>query len=201
MDNEKRPAIGNGKACYVEIPALDIDRSASFYKEVFGWQIRTRGDGCIDFDDGAGEVSGTWVVGRKPATEPGLLTYSIVDSMAAACEAVIENGGPHFKFTEAISFVVNCKTQKEVDFFWKKLSASGKEVQCGRLKDKYGLSWQIVPTILGELLSDKDARMSQRVTQAMLQMIKLDIKKLSGRTSKNKPVSTHDVNEGKTQND
>ncbi len=88
------------------------------------------------------------------------------------------NGGPHFKFTEAISFVVNCKTQAEVDKYWKKLSAGGKEVQCGWLKDKYGVSWQIVPTILGELLSDKDAAKSQRVMRAMLKMVKLDIKKL-----------------------
>lgn len=88
------------------------------------------------------------------------------------------NGGPQFKFTEAVSFVVNCKTQAEVDRYWRKLSAGGKEVQCGWLKDKYGLSWQIVPTILAELLSDKDAAKSQRVMQAMLKMVKLDIKKL-----------------------
>ena len=93
-------------------------------------------------------------------------------------EFVALNGGPQFKFTEAISFVVNCQTQAEVDKFWKKLSAGGKEVQCGWLKDKYGLSWQIVPTILGELLSGKDAAKSQRVMQAMLKMVKLDIKKL-----------------------
>jgi predicted 3-demethylubiquinone-9 3-methyltransferase (glyoxalase superfamily) len=88
------------------------------------------------------------------------------------------NGGPHFKFTEAISFVVNCKTQAEVDKFWKKLSADGKEVQCGWLKDKYGVSWQIVPTVLGELLSSQDTAKSQRVMQAMLKMVKLDINKL-----------------------
>ena len=88
------------------------------------------------------------------------------------------NGGPMFKFTEAISFVVNCETQEEVDYYWKKLSAGGKEVQCGWLKDKFGLSWQIVPTILPELLSDKDAAKSQRVMQAMLEMVKPDIKKL-----------------------
>ena len=68
------------------------------------------------------------------------------------------NGGPHFKFTEAISFVVSCQTQAEVDKFWKKLSAGGKEVQCGWLKDKYGVSWQIVPTVLGELLATRIAR-------------------------------------------
>jgi predicted 3-demethylubiquinone-9 3-methyltransferase (glyoxalase superfamily) len=93
-------------------------------------------------------------------------------------EFVALNGGPHFKFTEAISFVVNCQTQEEVDYYWEKLSVGGKEVQCGWLKDKYGLSWQIVPTVLGELLSDKDAAKSQRVMQAMLKMVKLDIKKL-----------------------
>ncbi|HTQ52081.1 MAG TPA: VOC family protein [Candidatus Acidoferrales bacterium] len=89
------------------------------------------------------------------------------------------NGGPHFKFTEAISFVVSCRTQREVDYFWKKLSAGGKEVQCGWLKDKYGISWQIVPAVLGELLSDKDAAKSERVMQALLKMVKLDIKKLN----------------------
>ena len=88
------------------------------------------------------------------------------------------NGGPQFKFTEAVSMVVNCKTQAEVDWFWKKLSAGGEKVQCGWLKDKYGLSWQIVPTVLGELLSGKDVAKSQRVMQAMLKMVKLDIKKL-----------------------
>jgi predicted 3-demethylubiquinone-9 3-methyltransferase (glyoxalase superfamily) len=88
------------------------------------------------------------------------------------------NGGPQFKFNEAVSFVVNCKTQAEVDYYWKKLSAGGKEVQCGWLKDKFGLSWQIVPTTLGELLSDKDATKSNRVMKAMLKMVKLDIKKL-----------------------
>ncbi len=88
------------------------------------------------------------------------------------------NGGPQFKFTEAISFVVNCETQEEVDYYWEKLSAGGKEVQCGWLKDKYGLSWQIVPTVLGKLVSDKDAARSQRVMQAMLKMVKLDVKKL-----------------------
>jgi len=88
------------------------------------------------------------------------------------------NGGPIFKFTEAISFVVNCETQEEVDYYWEKLSQGGKEVQCGWLKDKYGLSWQIVPTVLGELLSGKDAAKAQRVMQAMLKMVKLDIKKL-----------------------
>jgi predicted 3-demethylubiquinone-9 3-methyltransferase (glyoxalase superfamily) len=88
------------------------------------------------------------------------------------------NGGPEFKFTEALSFFVNCETQQEVDQLWEKLSEGGEEGQCGWLKDKYGLSWQIVPSILGELLADKDAGKAQRVMQAMLQMHKIDIKKL-----------------------
>ena len=85
------------------------------------------------------------------------------------------NGGPMFKFTEAVSFVVNCETQKEVDYFWEKLSAGGEESRCGWLKDKFGLSWQVVPTVLTELLQDKDAAKSQRVMKAMLQMGKIDI--------------------------
>jgi predicted 3-demethylubiquinone-9 3-methyltransferase (glyoxalase superfamily) len=85
------------------------------------------------------------------------------------------NGGPHFKFTEAISFSVDCKTQEEVDKYWQKLSEGGQEVQCGWLKDKYGLSWQINPTILGEMLSDPDPQKSKRVTEAMLKMKKIDI--------------------------
>ncbi|HEY8187428.1 MAG TPA: VOC family protein, partial [Pyrinomonadaceae bacterium] len=81
----------------------------------------------------------------------------------------------HFKFTEAVSFVVNCKTQEEVDEFWSKLSAGGEEVQCGWLKDKYGLSWQITPTVLPEMLKDKDPEKAKRVMKAMLQMKKIDI--------------------------
>jgi predicted 3-demethylubiquinone-9 3-methyltransferase (glyoxalase superfamily) len=88
------------------------------------------------------------------------------------------NGGPHFKFTEAISFVVNCETQEEVDELWEKLSEGGEKVECGWLKDKYGVSWQIVPTALIEMLKDKDAERSQRVMKALLQMKKLDIARL-----------------------
>ena len=88
------------------------------------------------------------------------------------------NGGPHFKFTEAISFVVNCQTQEEVDAYWEKLSAGGAPVQCGWLKDKFGLSWQIVPTVLSELLSDPDPEKSGRVMKAMMAMTKLDIRAL-----------------------
>ena len=88
------------------------------------------------------------------------------------------NGGPHFKFTEAVSFVVNCDTQEEVDKFWEKLSEGGQESQCGWLKDKYGLSWQVVPTILPELFKQKDPAKAKRVMEAMLQMKKIDIKTL-----------------------
>ena len=88
------------------------------------------------------------------------------------------NGGPQFKFTEAISFVVNCQTQEEVDAYWEKLSAGGAEVACGWLKDKFGLSWQIVPTALPKLLSDPDPARSGRVMKAMLAMKKLDIRAL-----------------------
>ncbi len=93
-------------------------------------------------------------------------------------EFVALNGGPVFKFTEAISFVVNCDTQEELDHFWQKLSAGGQEVQCGWLKDKFGLSWQVVPTILGEMLQDKDPDKSQRVMAAMLKMKKINIEAL-----------------------
>ena len=88
------------------------------------------------------------------------------------------NGGPHFKFNEAISFFVNCETQKEVDELWEMLTDGGEESQCGWLKDKFGVSWQIVPTALGELLGDLDTEKSKRVMEAMLQMQKIDIAKL-----------------------
>jgi predicted 3-demethylubiquinone-9 3-methyltransferase (glyoxalase superfamily) len=88
------------------------------------------------------------------------------------------NGGPHFKFTEAISFVVNCQSQDEVDSYWEKLSAGGAEVQCGWVQDRFGLSWQIVPTALPELLNNPDPKKSQRVMKAMLTMKKLDIRAL-----------------------
>ena len=93
-------------------------------------------------------------------------------------EFVALNGGPQFKFTEATSFVVNCETQAEVDEFWEKLSKGGQEVECGWLKDKYGLSWQVTPTILPELLQSQDPEKSQRVMKAMMQMKKIDIARL-----------------------
>jgi len=88
------------------------------------------------------------------------------------------NGGPQFKFNEAISLLVNCETQQEVDELWEKLTAGGQPSKCGWLKDRYGLSWQIVPSALGQLMQDKDPAKSRRVMEAMLQMDKLDIRKL-----------------------
>jgi predicted 3-demethylubiquinone-9 3-methyltransferase (glyoxalase superfamily) len=93
-------------------------------------------------------------------------------------EFVALNGGPLFKFTEAVSFVVRCETQAEVDEYWEKLSAGGQKSQCGWLKDKFGLSWQVVPNILIELAGDQDPAKGQRVMKAVLQMTKLDIQKL-----------------------
>jgi len=93
MENNQHPTLGNGKICYIEIPAVDVRRSAEFYEKVFGWRIRQRGDGSIAFDDTVGQVSGTWVLGRPPATSPGLLIYIMVDSVAAMIDAVIAHGG------------------------------------------------------------------------------------------------------------
>ena len=87
------PTHGNGKICYIQIPAIDIARSAEFYAKVFGWNVRQRGDGSTAFDDGVAEVSGTWVLGRPPASTPGLLVYIMVDSVAEKIETVVANGG------------------------------------------------------------------------------------------------------------
>lgn len=87
------PTLKNGKICYIEMPATDISRSAAFYSAVFGWQIRTRGDGATAFDDGVGEVSGAWVLGRPPAAQPGFMIYIMVDSVEKTIESVIANGG------------------------------------------------------------------------------------------------------------
>ena len=92
-ENDNHATFANGKVCYIEIPARDIDASADFYRSVFGWKTRKRGDGSLAFDDGVGEVSGTWVLGRKAMTEPGLLIYIMVDSVATTIDAVIANGG------------------------------------------------------------------------------------------------------------
>lgn len=88
-----QPTLGNGKICYVEIPAVDIERSAAFYQRVFGWQIRKRDNGSTAFDDSVGQVSGSWVLGRPPSTEAGVLLYIWVDDVAAALETIVNNGG------------------------------------------------------------------------------------------------------------
>jgi len=87
------PTLANGKICYIQIPAADIALSADFYRRAFGWNIRRRGNGEIAFDDTTGEVSGAWVLGRPPASEPGLLFYIMVDSVAASIDVVVANGG------------------------------------------------------------------------------------------------------------
>jgi predicted 3-demethylubiquinone-9 3-methyltransferase (glyoxalase superfamily) len=105
-------------------------------------------------------------------------TAMIVSFVLDGQEYMALNGGPYFPFSEAFSIYVNCETQEEVDHLWEKLSNGGEKGQCGWLKDKFGLSWQIVPTALGELMQDPDPEKTQRVTEAMLKMNKLDIQGL-----------------------
>jgi predicted 3-demethylubiquinone-9 3-methyltransferase (glyoxalase superfamily) len=119
------------------------------------------------YGEAGAEVSG------KPKGAVMTVTFEIEGQ-----EFIALNGGPHFTFSPAISFVVNCKTQEEVDELWEKLSEDGETEQCGWLKDKYGVSWQIVPTVLGEMLQDKDPKKSEKVMEALLQMGKIDIKTL-----------------------
>src|SRR3989449_8088665 len=145
------------------------------------------------FDDRAEEAAGFYVSIFQNSRIKGISRYSDEAARAAGrpkgsvMTVAFEldgqgftalNGGPHFKFTEAISLVVNCETQDEVDYFWEKLSAGGQEVQCGWLKDRYGVSWQIVPTVLPEMLQDKDPEKAKRVMAAMLKMKKIDIEGL-----------------------
>jgi predicted enzyme related to lactoylglutathione lyase len=99
MPENQQPSYGNGKVCYIEIPAIDVNVSSAFYEAVFGWQLRKRGDGSIAFDDGVGQVSGTWVTGRKAAAEPGLLIYIMADSVALTVDKVVAHGG---KIVQAI---------------------------------------------------------------------------------------------------
>ena len=115
-------------------------------------------------------------VSRYPEGSPGPAgTVMTGTFQIAGQEFIVLNGGPQFKFTEAISFSVSCENQKEVDFFWEKLTAGGEPGQCAWLKDKYGLSWQIVPTALPRLLKDPDPEKSKRVLKAMMQMTRIDI--------------------------
>jgi predicted 3-demethylubiquinone-9 3-methyltransferase (glyoxalase superfamily) len=142
------------------------------------------------FDDKAEEAANFYVSVFKNSRITSIARYGEAASKAArrpedtvmtvafeldGQEFVALNGGPAFKFSEAISFAVNCETQAELDAYWEKLSQGGAEGQCGWLKDKYGLSWQIVPTAIGKMMSDKDPEKSNRVMQAVLQMKKLDV--------------------------
>jgi predicted 3-demethylubiquinone-9 3-methyltransferase (glyoxalase superfamily) len=139
------------------------EEAVKFYTSIFK---NSKVESVFRYDEASAQPSG------RP--EGSVMT---VDFQLEGQDFVALNGGPHFKFTEAVSFVVNCESQEEVDYYWDKLSAGGDETaqQCGWLKDKYGLSWQIVPTVLIELFNDPDPVKSQRVVQAMLQMKKIDI--------------------------
>lgn len=141
------------------------------------------------FDDQAEEAAKFYVsifndskivtIARYPEGSPGPVgSVMTVLFELEGQQFIALNGGPHFKFTEAISFSVDCKNQEEVDYLWEKLTDGGEESMCGWLKDKYGLSWQINPTVLGEMLSDPDPAKTKRVMQAMLKMRKIDIQKL-----------------------
>ncbi len=141
------------------------------------------------FDDKAEEAANFYVsffknskietISRYGDAGPGPKgTVMIVTFQLDGQEFTALNGGPQFTFTPAISLLVNCETQEEVDELWEKLSAGGRKDRCGWLQDKYGLSWQIIPTVLGKLMSDPDPAKSSRVMKAMLQMDKLDIQRL-----------------------
>ena len=137
------------------------EEAVNFYTSLFK---NSKIENVARYDEAGAKVSG------RPKGSVMTMTFQLNGQEFNAL-----NGGPQFKFTEAISFFVNCETQAEVDELWNKLTEGGEEVQCGWLKDKYGLSWQIVPTALGELMGDKDPEKAQRVMQAMLQMKKIDI--------------------------
>jgi predicted 3-demethylubiquinone-9 3-methyltransferase (glyoxalase superfamily) len=140
------------------------EEAAKFYTSIFK---NSRIVGTTRYDEASSKAAG------RPKSSVMTVEFELEGQPFTAL-----NGGPIFKFTEAMSLVVHCQTQKEVDEYWSKLAAGGEEGQCGWLKDRYGLSWQIVPTILPELLQDKDAEKRQRVMQALLQMHKLDIDSL-----------------------
>lgn len=140
------------------------EEAMSFYTSIFK---NSKIGNVTRYEEEGAEVSG------RPAGTVMTATFELDGQ-----EFIVLNGGPQFKFTEAISFFVNCETQEEVDELWNKLSEGGEESMCGWLKDKYGLSWQIIPTALGEMLGDKDPEKAGRVMTAMLQMKKIDIETL-----------------------
>lgn len=140
------------------------EEAAKFYVSIFK---NSKLGNITRYGEAGAEVSG------RPKGSVMTATFEIEGQ-----EFVALNGGPHFKFSEAISFMVKCETQKEIDEMWEKLSQGGKEGPCGWLKDKYGLSWQIVSPVWDEMLRDKDVKKSERVMKAILQMTKPDIKTL-----------------------
>ncbi|MFI5323388.1 MAG: VOC family protein [Thermodesulfobacteriota bacterium] len=140
------------------------EEAANFYTSIFK---NSRILKVVRYDEAGTEASG-----RPKGT---VMTVAFV---LEGQEFVALNGGPHFTFSPAISFVVNCETQEEVDELWEKLSEGGEKQRCAWLKDKYGVSWQIVPTVLVEMLQDRDPEKSKRVMNAMLQMDKIDIQAL-----------------------
>lgn len=119
------------------------------------------------------KIKGATTIDNTPSGTAEVITIELLGQ-----EFILISAGPYFKFTEAISFVVHCETQEEIDYYWEKLSFDPKAEQCGWLKDKYGLSWQIVPTILPRMLQDKDKKKVERVTEAFLKMKKFDIEAL-----------------------
>jgi len=142
------------------------EEAATFYTAIFR---NSKIVGITRYGDAGREFHG------KPAGSVMTVAFELDGQAFTAL-----NGGPHFKFNEAISFQVNCETQEEVDYYWEKLGAGGDEKaqQCGWLKDKYGVSWQVVPTVLGALINDPDPEKSGRAMEAMLQMKKIDIARL-----------------------
>jgi predicted 3-demethylubiquinone-9 3-methyltransferase (glyoxalase superfamily) len=145
----------------------EAEEAAKFYASIFKNSKIGR---ILRYGEEAAKISST----GQPAGSVLTVEFEIEGQKFVAL-----NGGPRFKFNESISFAVNCETQEEVNYFWEKLTADGgEESQCGWLKDKFGLSWQVTPTVLIDMLHDKDSEKAERVMKVMLQMQKIDIEKL-----------------------
>lgn len=146
----------------------NAEEAVNFYMEIFkGRGLEVRVVGREKFGEAGSEVS------KQPTG-----SVMVVKFVLNGQEFVGLNGGPDFKFNEAVSFMVNCENQEEVDYFWKRLTEGGQEVQCGWLKDKFGLSWQIVPAVLEKMMSDPDPEKANRVMKALLSMKKIEIAEL-----------------------
>ncbi len=140
------------------------EKAARYYVSIFP---RSKVRDILRYDDASSRASG----------QPKGSVLTVAFDLDGQPFTVL-NGGPHFQFTEAVSFVVHCRTQKEVDYYWRKLSAGGRPGQCGWLKDRFGVSWQVVPAILPQLLGGRDPAKSARAMQALMKMTKLDIARL-----------------------